>query len=187
MPQFKWRQIRSKAQELHLRSRTELRIRGISDTKQGQHIQLKSKVDRAYLAGLTDGEGTITILWKKYGFVPLFHITTTSEEIRDYLSSLGLHHNVRARRRPNRHVSYLFHFVGFLIVREILQAIFPYLVLKKKVCGLVLTYIDRRLGLPQGTRYSTEDLLSYREVQKYQMRRSHYKGSPPLRCKINAV
>lgn len=112
-----------------------------------------SKMDRAYLAGILDGEGTLSFQRTKVkqgNYIrPYIAVATTSPELVEWLEARGwygtLEHNSNGRGYWRTSVS------GWK-VGELLTAIRPYLVIKRRHADILIALCKARLRC--GHRYA---------------------------------
>jgi len=123
-----------------------------------------------YIAGITDGEGSIGIIWrhrgfsklKPYGYLdPYVHISMTNEEvIRTIYQTAQVGQVYKENRRTkNQYDSFLFAINSFSDICIFLLQVEPYLIAKKKLASLVFEFCLYRMKAPKGTRTQS----SYRE------------------------
>jgi len=140
----------------------------------------------AYLAGIIDGEGCISLGVRKLIYVtPTIQVTNTDKRLTDWLQScLGGNVYVGRETRPTRKQPYLWSVAGAK-AREIIKAVRPYLMLKVEQADIILALetIDRTLiprdgktgrlmRLPQSYHNATASALS-------SIRALNRRGPPP--------
>lgn len=109
-----------------------------------------SNIEIAYLAGLIDGEGTISLRTHKYKITPFIQISTSDVKLIDYLAS-KINLNWKIIRQPissselQKKTCYQIGKVGFNII-EFLKKIEPHLIVKKELAQLVIKYITLRMN-----------------------------------------
>lgn len=96
----------------------------------------------AYIAGLVDGEGTITITKRGQ---PEISITNTSDALAEWCKNVGFWLN-RAKNTKQRPYWRL-NLTGYSII-DALEKLLPYLVIKKPHAELVIEYITLRRSMP---------------------------------------
>jgi hypothetical protein len=111
-----------------------------------------SETTKAYLAGIIDGEGTITIVknnrkrkkGKEYFYSrAVVTIANTSYSLLDYLKSLEIGGFSYDRRRVPRYKQvFQWCLASILSVYSFLKAILPYLVIKKSKAEEVIKWIE---------------------------------------------
>jgi hypothetical protein len=135
----------SVAQALYSRSLRASRYR-----RTGAKISLAlnmSEHEIAYLAGIVDGEGTLTIQarpnrsGKGQTYRPNITISNTSTHLRDWMNARGFYaiEAVNGNGRPY----WRFQQSGFGL-KHILLRLQPYLIVKKNHCDLILDFISQR-------------------------------------------
>lgn len=112
---------------------------------------------RAYLAGIIDGEGTITITKNnrkrknghEYVFDrPVVTIANTDYKLLDYLKGLGIggfSHDKRVRE-PHWKQAFQWSLSAVNAVYAVLEVIHPYLVIKKDKAEYVMSWIRDKYG-----------------------------------------
>jgi len=128
---------------------------GLSHKLSGKYLYLKEwpETTKAYLAGIIDGEGTITICnqkWKrKYSSGvstrPMVAISNTDYGLLKYLNNLNVG-GVSYDRRQHEgwKQSFQWSVSSHLGCLSILRTILPYLVIKKKRAEEVIKYIEEK-------------------------------------------
>jgi hypothetical protein len=108
-----------------------------------------SEIELAYLAGIIDGEGTITISSRraKFGkiyFRPYITISNTSERLADWLRSKGysIHSATNSSGRPYWRINWS----GFSL-DSLLARLEPFLIIKRPHALLLLAFISERRRL----------------------------------------
>ncbi len=135
-----YRQVVNKAHKL-----------GLSPHTAAGKILNINPLESAYLAGLIDGEGTITIAVSKHKdwveMRPLVAIANTDRRLLDYLKNLlGYSYSASERkpRKENWSSGYLIETRGMKEAYELLRKILPYLIIKREQAETVLTFISHR-------------------------------------------
>lgn len=150
-----------------------------------QNIPLKDRLsdtDRAYLAGLFDGEGCVGYYKRKgnrskYSYVSVVMITQSNSEFMNWLHALIGFGNVTSRA-GKKHFEYHWQANKRANVFEFLEAIEPYLVIKKKQAQVLISHL-REEGLDAWAKGSvTEDVLQRRDSIYRKLR--HLKIAPML-------
>lgn len=115
------------------------------------------ETDKAWLAGIIDGEGCITIVKRGNNFVPSVKIANTNEllinKCKEVLSEAGVSFNIRYSdrgERKNAKPAWELAMESRPRVVAALELILPYLVSKKEQASLVLDWCS------QGTRKKTD-------------------------------
>lgn len=128
--------------------------------------QQATPVELAWLAGLTDGEGTIGlyryIVGKHVVLKPRFQITTTSsrlvKRILDILEPIGVRLYVsQAEQRPNWKEKYVLATVKHEACETVIRLLMPYLVEKTPQAELLLGFLASRKTSKYGDGYSEEE------------------------------
>jgi len=135
----------------------------------------------AYLAGVIDGEGSITINKGSRGLLrPRIDICSTSKEFLEYLLSIMRKHGIdtgyfmQERNVPKNHKR-AYHLIWDTQknVVKILDKIFPYLYLKRRQAEIVIAFCKSRLENGQkrfGKRYSEYELNLYHQIRELNRR-----------------
>jgi hypothetical protein len=119
-------------------------------------VKNMSDVERGYIAGLIDGEGTITFTTTNKRKIPRLRvfIANTSREIVERVREIigcGSLYLVREKRQGKRgswHEIWHWQTSSLLDIKNLLQQISPILVGKKQHAQLALEYIDLYLSRP---------------------------------------
>lgn len=131
----------------------------------------------AYVAGIVDGEGTITIERMTHprfsaGFAlhPILTISNTDKKLIEFCKkALNLLHAItRHIKGPRRKVSWRIDVTKKETVLEKLLALRPYLITKSKQADLVMEYCLRRLHTQR--KYDAEDLEILDKIRKLNRR-----------------
>jgi len=103
-----------------------------------------SREQLAYIAGLIDGEGTITLVKHGNKIYPEVSITNTCKELIDWLKKTIGFGIVSEERKKNRKwkICYKYRVVSIAEVYSLLKEIEPYLIVKKQQALLVLKFIE---------------------------------------------
>lgn len=108
----------------------------------------------AYLAGILDGEGCLSLgVRKKIYVTPTVQVTNTDKRLIDWLDSCIPGHIYSTKEiRPNRKKAWLWSIAGAK-ARELIRSVRPFLKLKGEQADIILQLatIDRRL-IPRSTR-----------------------------------
>jgi len=143
--------IRRKARELGV---TFLRLKGVQYASKLRELGW-TKEDAIYIAGLVDGEGTITLKKSKFRYsicyTPCLSIANNSKIIMDDLKQLGFgiwRKSVPLKKEWNR--GYVAEVRG-ISVKPFLERIYPYLRIKKEHCLILLEFCEAWLNSSVGT------------------------------------
>lgn len=148
-----------------------------------------TEVEKAWLAGFWDGEGSITIFThtEKNGrnkICPTILVTNTHEgviaHVVELLDRLGTSFAVNVQKKNTDKHKDAYHVTtrNMQYIKVVLEAIYPYLVCKKPQATLMLRYVTKKMlqretnGRP---RYDDEDYEIQEECQAMNRR-----GKPPL-------
>ena len=135
---------------------TKARVMALSHKLTGAPLHFSSwpETTKSYLAGIIDGEGTITITHHKYkrkttsGITsrPVVAISNTSYLLLDYLKSLKIGGSSFDMRKGKEHWKQAFQWTlsSHLSVYTFLKQIIPYLVIKKEKAEEILDWIKQK-------------------------------------------
>lgn len=138
-----------------------------------------------YIAGVTDSEGSIGIIWRHRGFSklrplgyldPYVHISMCSEPTIRYIQKAAQLGQVykENRKTKNQYNSFLFSLGKTSDILVFLLQVEPYLIAKKQLAYLLIEFCANRLVAPRGTKrassYSTRDWQIYFEQLFLQMK-----------------
>jgi hypothetical protein len=143
-----------------------------------------TEVEKAWLAGFWDGEGSITIFTHteangRKKICPTINVTNTNTEVIAYvvtlLDKLGTSFSI-AEKRNNGEKHKDAYCVGtrnMQYIKTVLEAMQPYLVCKKAQCTLVLRYVNKKLTQRETNerpRYDDEDYDTQEKCQSLNKR-----------------
>lgn len=141
--------------------------------------------EQAYIAGIVDGEGTVTIarrynrrLNKTY-YQPLLVINNTSTRLRDWLASRGFSSRLYTSTSGSPCWKLC---TGGLAVQQPLLALLPYLVIKAPQAQLVIEYCQTRLAQSRRDKPTPRMLQIYGELRRLNMRVAR-----PVECRSPEV
>jgi len=111
-------------------------------------IKEVSECKLAYIAGLIDGEGYITLYYTKQGyFAPSVNVCMTSFECISFLqntTNMGTISRRKLREMHNKQ-QYVWVVAKRFDIYLLLKALCPYLILKKGHAELLLEFVERRI------------------------------------------
>jgi hypothetical protein len=144
LPNKDWSSIRHKAVQLGLAKKAFAKYWRTYDKI--DPIRL-TDVEKGYLAGLIDGEGSIRVsraLGKWYA--PFIQITNTNKSVMDWLQEIFGNKNigrlyVEKRRNPNYRPKFVYNVASVQGVKQILEQIVDILKIKRQQALLVLEFI----------------------------------------------
>lgn len=136
-----------------------------------EKVRRLSALDSAYLAGLMDGEGTVSIKGYKSGQVaPYLTVQMTDETAIAWLFE-RLGGSVATRQSGTRRRVYVWHTERAAHVLEILLKIQPYAVTKREHVAISTEACRLRLTRPRRERPTEKELALLRAVRPLQMKR----------------
>lgn len=138
------------------------------------NIQLTER-EIGYIAGLVDGEGTITVEWVNNhgyprGIRPTLIISNTDKELLLKCQKLIGGHIYVHNNKPNRKICYTLQVLSIGQVLSILELILPELVTKKERARLLLEFCKNRAKQYSKSPYSTNELRIAKEIKELNLR-----------------
>ncbi len=120
-----------------------------------------------YLAGIIDGEGTLTIDSKKGNFNAKISIVTTNSELANWLrEKLKTPVTVsKNKKHPEYRDKYEFFIHGYK-TKPFLKKILPFLIVKKRNAKLLIEFINIRLSRSKHSEHSEEEQSIVEEIRK---------------------
>lgn len=100
--------------------------------------------EAGYIAGLIDGEGTITMCKTGNEYKPHVQIANTNKEILEKTKRIIGCGWIVEYRRDGCKILYVFH-VPVSVMGIVLERVLPFLVAKRTQAGLMLKYLDCRI------------------------------------------
>ena len=137
------------------------------------HLKM-TETEIAYLAGMIDADGTITLLKnsKATTLKPKLQVSNTDTRIMDWLMLKIPEGIVNKRKKQPRHkIAYLWRLEGLRIL-EILKRLQPHLIIKINRCGTLISFVERRLEKKIGDKYLKEDYECYEKIKILNLRGS---------------
>lgn len=142
-----------------------LRSPAFANTRPAPDLGFLSETDRAYFAGLIDGEGSIGLYKdKKTGiFSPTVTITNTYKPVLRWAQRiLGMGNLTESKRRKpnlNHKTGYKIEFRRLSGILSLLKAVLPYLRIKRRQAKSLLSFCTRRIERTKEGRtgYSRKD------------------------------
>lgn len=139
-------------------------------------MELGNQQERlAFLAGLVEGEGTITIQRSnvrrngKHNLLPLLQVANSNETLVDFtvqlMRTLDVSPYVYWRKQKAAARSATVHVGGYKRCGRLLTLLAPYLVSKRPQAELVLAMCIRRQNLPKCSPYTAEDLEAVERIR----------------------
>jgi hypothetical protein len=133
-------------------------------------------VDIGYVAGLVDGEGTVTITqqtkYKKQTsqYRTWVYIVNTYKPLiellkRDLGGSTDVNYDRKRITALRKKPLHRWRVMSHSDVKKILEMVLPYLVVKRRQAELVLQFVKSRQSRPQNTPYTEEETALYKQVR----------------------
>lgn len=104
-----------------------------------------SETEKAYIAGIVDGEGSITINITRCRWSPLISVINTYEELIDWLVPRFHVNKLKVKTLKRWKERYIINVWKTWDVITILEQIMPYLIVKKRNAELVLEFCKLKL------------------------------------------
>lgn len=142
-------------------------------------------VDQAYLAGILDGEGTVTVArrynsrYNKTYYQPLLVVANTSTRLRDWLTARGFSSGLYTSSSGNPCWKMS---AGGLALGSVLCALLPYLVIKEPQARLVIEFCQLRGAQKIRDKPTPRMLQIYGELRRLNMRIAR-----PVECRSRPV
>jgi hypothetical protein len=123
----------------------------------------------AYLAGIVDGEGTITIARRQRFFRPAMTVANTSMLLVDWFRERGFtsHRAVNNKGRPFWRLGW-----GGYSLGEALKPLLPFLVIKRRHAELLIEFCEIRAQQRHRDRATPRMLEIWQEIQSLNLRQS---------------
>jgi hypothetical protein len=129
-----------------------------------------SETEVVYVAGLIDGEGTITVRCRTKGQYcqPQVMVCNTSLSLAEWLEDRGFHISWASNNKGRLY--WRVSITGWTII-DPLRRLLPYLVVKKRQAQLVIEFIELRLSQPHHAKPSERMLSIVAELRELHSRR----------------
>ena len=174
LPHRAWHTVIQRAHHLGVQR---LELARMKDILISWDVESISDVEKAYLAGILDGEGSIGISRYQHPqskvphYVTYFSIANTSEELMEWLEEkifkkISIKRKIKPRKsgfgkKPCYQIT-----IGTKKVYLLLKTILPYLVIKKKRAEKVIEFAEQRFLKPRKVPYSERELELYEECRR---------------------
>ncbi len=131
------------------------------------HIRNLSEPEKAYIAGIIDGEGYISMHYKNFSksrvkdLKLVLIIVNTNKDLINYIKSKLINGSAILRRNkiPHRKDSWRF-VTSQIVAKEIIKAVYPYLIIKRKQADLALSFMENRFkGVEEQMEYKKKFLI----------------------------
>lgn len=141
-----------------------------------QKIKGMTELEAAYLAGIIDGDGSLTLTHRKRNAVrgweniePHMNISNTSQSLMSHLSQMlgAPFYIVKDRRSRNWKQHFIISISAFVELDALLTRIIPYLIVKRRRAEIMLELVKRRLSKKP---YTEEDRKLLREFRRLNRR-----------------
>lgn len=141
-----------------------------------------SRVELAYVAGLIDGEGTVTVKRVASKWKPLIHISNTSPVLMDWLADRIPPPSARIvlqrTQTLTRAAAYVFELIGFGWL-PLFKALLPYLVIKRDRMALLIEWAEHRLAQNRLEPLTERHLAIVAMIRELNMKPSSRLSVPP--------
>jgi hypothetical protein len=136
-----------------------------------QAIRGMKETEAAYVAGIIDGEGSLTLIHRRRNeargwenIEPHVRISNTDLELMNYLSVLLGARPYVSHGRPKSHwkPQYTISVSAFAEIAALLERIMPYLVIKRRRAEIMLRIVRRRLARQPYTQNDRELVQEFR-------------------------
>ena len=140
-------------------------------------VRAMSELESAYLAGLIDGEGTISMKGYRHhhhtSAIVYISLSSTDEKVTTWLmDKIGGHTSSYLDGNPNHRKVFQWHTERARHVLEILQRIGKYVVIKQPHVKLAIKACRIRLSRPRASKTTRREFLLMERIQGYQLKRS---------------
>ena len=138
--------IKLKAMQLKLKTDRRLRLRRSWDVLRVNPYKRLSPRDKAYIAGIVDGEGFLTLdkghdCWR-------LGIVNTHRPLIDWLCSKIIYSRLNNREHiPGNKQAWLCYIAGNIRVMALLEVLMPFLIVKKEKAREVIKHVYNRYDL----------------------------------------
>jgi len=161
LPKRTWQSIYYKIRELNLKRRPIVYHRPA-------RVKNLTMVQRAYIAGLIDGEGYISLCYRKRVRDTVTHnCLHPSVEISNTKKQLSIYCQ---KQKGKWNAAYRLHISAVNDVYELLKQITPFLIIKKKQAILLMQFCEIRLSSRLGDGFSQRELDIYKKLRKLNKR-----------------
>jgi hypothetical protein len=140
-------------------------------------------IDKKYIAGFIDGEGSIALykhkdirVKKGYTLHPMFDIVNTNLEVLKAINNLVNGKIKYKTKQIGCKQVYLIQLQDYKQIKSILEILLPYLIVKKKQAELMIEFCNSRLK-SNGKKYSERD---YKIVDLFSKLNKRGEGSKDL-------
>ena len=135
-----------------------------------------SEPEKAYIAGIVDGEGTISIRTSEHRRQLYVHIGNTDKRLIDWLLKiLGCGATTSYQHREDWKPCHSFRIICQQ-AGEFLEEIYPYLILKKRHAEIGINFVRGQRGL-RGKRI-TQDRLNNELILQKEIKKLNIRGVP---------
>jgi len=165
----------------NLQLHQKLRRKTIAECVKKRFLNLSAE-EKAYLAGLIDGDGTISLNKEGRQYRPLLMVSTTDLRLANWLSKIfGVSYPRNNPHTPERVTWTHVPIYGYHIL-PILKELEKYLIVKKPQCVLVMKYIELRLKQKLRDRPTPEMIKIANDIKMLNL-----KGSKNLKAKLDKI
>ena len=147
---------------------------GIWERVANYNLQLSAE-EIGYMAGIIDGEGTISILKvtkrkTHHILTPKISLANTDVRLVEWLANrTGTKINSRKRGNEKHRDQYQVQVGGYRCY-NLLKMVEPWLTIKRPQCRLVMTFIESRLGQSYNAPYTETEIKIWRKVRELNLK-----------------
>lgn len=150
------------------------------DVTMGNQQERPSEAELGWLAGIVDGEGSISLVCNSThrSIYPILSITSVNREIVDKCEKIikkidvkySIGHAVPPKGKEWTPHSYI-RILTSRRMKIIIECLQPYLTAKQPHCKIILEFCNSRIYLPYGHPYTERELQLFYEIRKYQIKK----------------
>jgi hypothetical protein len=138
-----------------------------------EYLEL-TDIDKGYLAGFLDGEGSIGFTYRKdrHGYTPTVIFSNSDKSVLEWIRNrIGGILTRESRRNPHHKDGYKLYFRSRADILPLLRTLLPHLKVKKKQAELMIQFCESRLNRKvQNSPLTVEELKIIKEVSKLNKR-----------------
>lgn len=137
------------------------------------------ETDKAYLAGIIDGEGTISINREGNAYMPVLSVSSNNVDVLHFIKSLVNGGSLCKKRKYKEchNQSYVYKLV-YDKALKLVEEVMPYLIIKKEHAKLLMSY---KQSTVRNGRYS-EDVWAKKMALVNNIRKLNFRGTNKVSC-----